>query len=185
MDKYIDHPEAFPDEVWYFNADVVIIQDKFPKSFAHYLVLPRDDTISWLHPYQALSDPQIVAFLAPYVDKTVAHVQRELGLADRSRVRTGCHAVPSERRLHVHVISDDLLGSGMETVHRYMVFATEFFVKFGEPPAHANITDELKRQLSENSYKDTPRCIHCGKVLDSGYDDLRAHLEYEYKKLQS
>ena len=35
------HPENHKNDILFFDDDLVVIQDKFPKAKMHYLVLPR------------------------------------------------------------------------------------------------------------------------------------------------
>lgn len=179
LDKYILRPDEHPQEVVFYNNDIVVVKDKIPKAQAHYLVMPRDEAISNLHPYEALSDPGIVGFLTPYVNRTVENAAAELGV-DKSRIWTGCHAVPSEKALHVHVISIDFVAEGLNSVHRYLVFTTDFFVRFGEMPKYNHLTEELGKQLREISYTNTPYCVHCGKAMGN-IQDIKAHLDTEYQ----
>lgn len=100
----------------------------------------------------------------------------------------GCHAIPSMKNLHIHVISKDFVSRHMETIHRYLVFTTPFFLKFNLEDLDNENTcldpmddPELRKVVNEKSYKDIPKCMTCGTILDGGIEQLKVHLEMEFK----
>ena len=53
----------------YHTPDFVIINDLFPKSSVHLLVLPRDPTKQFLHPFEAFEDAEFLARVRGEVEK--------------------------------------------------------------------------------------------------------------------
>ena len=41
------------------SDEFVFMNDKFPKSSVHLLLLPRDENIHKIHPWEALHDPEV------------------------------------------------------------------------------------------------------------------------------
>lgn len=208
LNKYVLNPQWYSNEVVYFDHHVVIAKDSRPKAKAHYLVMPRDPRISNLHPYQALSDESVVKMLEPYVQRARIYAANQLRILkhckgkeqvrklaqlsfpdngsscdelDLNYIWAGCHAIPSMAALHVHVISSDFVGDALENVHRYLVFTTPFFTRFGVPPEHSFMNDELRAIMYKASYDDVPICVHCGKVMKSDIKEIKAHLDIEFQ----
>ena len=134
-------PAAFQTRgaVLFFDDELVVARDAYPKSETHVLVLARDPRLA----------PGPVAMRstdAPLVRRMMrAGVERARTLAasasagdekdadasdekdERFRFRCGFHAAPSMRTAHMHVVSGDLRGSGMKTRRHWNSFATSFF----------------------------------------------------------
>ena len=65
LGAYIASPATFPkSRVLYYNEKFVVINDLYPKSSVHLLLLPRDPVKKALHPFEAFQD---TAFLADVV----------------------------------------------------------------------------------------------------------------------
>ena len=90
----------------------------------------------------------------------------------------GFHAVPSMSRLHCHVISSDLISTGLRTKTHYNSFTTRFFVplevvllelttvgKFNVP--HDKVNQLLKLDL---------KCHKCKRGMKN-MPTLKGHLE--------
>ncbi|OCK75642.1 histidine triad nucleotide-binding protein [Lepidopterella palustris CBS 459.81] len=80
LGAYIDSPETFPaSRVISYNKDFVVINDLYPKSSVHVLLLPREPAISALHPLTALTtNPAFLASVNAEVDKLKDLVASEL-----------------------------------------------------------------------------------------------------------
>ena len=62
LGAYTQSPESFPaSRVISYSDKFVTINDLYPKSSIHLLLLPRDTTKHLLHPFDALSDPVFLA----------------------------------------------------------------------------------------------------------------------------
>lgn len=79
LGAYITDPASFPPaRVISYNEQLVVINDMFPKSSVHLLLLPRDVTKLYLHPFSALSDPEFLAAVKSEVNKLRSIVASEL-----------------------------------------------------------------------------------------------------------
>lgn len=89
LGAYIAAPETYPASVViYYNADFVVIHDKFPKATVHTLLLPRSPKHTLLHPFEALQDVEFLEKVKEEVGKlkvlVAAELQRRLGSFSRS-----------------------------------------------------------------------------------------------------
>lgn len=60
LGAYTEHPDNFPREVIFKDDRFVAIQDRYPKSKVHTLLLPRGD-VNMLHPLEAFKDADFLA----------------------------------------------------------------------------------------------------------------------------
>src|SRR4051812_16810391 len=67
---YLQRPETFPStRVIYHNEHFVAVNDLYPKSSIHVLLLPRSPAHSAQHPFEALKDPVFLASVQKEVEK--------------------------------------------------------------------------------------------------------------------
>ena len=79
LGAYIASPEAFPtSRVVYHDDKFVVINDLYPKSSVHLLLLPRDPTKTRLHPFEAFEDSAFLADIQAEVKKLRVLVEKEL-----------------------------------------------------------------------------------------------------------
>ncbi|KAK4984139.1 aprataxin-like protein [Elasticomyces elasticus] len=176
---YTKDPTAFgPERVIYHNDRFVVINDLFPKSTVHTLILPRDTTKHVLHPFDAFEDPVFVAEVQEEVKRVRHLVAKELrrkhgkySATDQARfaamdqneppellpegrdwdkeIITGIHAVPSMNHLHVHVMSRDMSGEYMKRYNHYNSFTTPFLVDVNDFPL---ARDDVRRHPGREGY---------------------------------
>ncbi|KAM3442363.1 hypothetical protein NHJ13734_002380 [Beauveria thailandica] len=82
LGAYLADPSAFAASVVVaYDADFVVIRDKFPKATVHTLILPRSPAVNLQHPFDALADPALLAHVRAQVARTRAlvAVQRAAG----------------------------------------------------------------------------------------------------------
>ncbi|XP_066908658.1 aprataxin [Halyomorpha halys] len=119
-----DEPKAYV----HATDSVIVIKDKHPKAEMHFLVLPKKDI------------PSIKDVKAEDLD--LLKVMDEVGRFIASKYGGGkkfwfgYHAFQLQQRLHLHVLSYDLCGPGMNTVWNWNSFTTPFFLKSEEVIAH-------------------------------------------------
>lgn len=76
---YTHDPAAFPaSRVIYYDNDFVVINDLYPKSAVHTLLLPRSPTHSQQHPFEAFEDPEFLAKVQTEAAKLRKLVAKEL-----------------------------------------------------------------------------------------------------------
>ncbi|KAF2138863.1 uncharacterized protein K452DRAFT_276691 [Aplosporella prunicola CBS 121167] len=79
LGAYIAHPEAFgPERVISYTDDWVVINDMYPKSVIHLLLLPRDPAKTLLHPYDAFEDAKFLEACKAELEKVKQIVASEL-----------------------------------------------------------------------------------------------------------
>ncbi|KAL8859938.1 MAG: hypothetical protein Q9178_003486 [Gyalolechia marmorata] len=79
LGAYTAAPESFPaSRVISHNDDFVVINDLYPKSSIHLLLLPRRRDKQLLHPLEALQDPEFLSSIQQEVRKVRLMVAREL-----------------------------------------------------------------------------------------------------------
>lgn len=142
---YIDHPED--QDVLYYDSNVVIIQDGFPKALRHYLLIPRLKEISNVHPLDAFNKDykehtglELYNMMTKYVEKakTIMMDNLQIELAKFSTtelsdfksnfIQAGVHSIPSLKHLHIHVITKDFHSVRMKHKQHFNSFNTDFFV---------------------------------------------------------
>ncbi|OAA45134.1 aprataxin-like protein [Beauveria brongniartii RCEF 3172] len=89
LGAYLADPSAFAASVVVaYDADFVVIRDKFPKATVHTLILPRSPAVNLQHPFDALADPALLAHVRAQVARTralvAAELQRQLGRFSRT-----------------------------------------------------------------------------------------------------
>lgn len=210
LGAYIARPESYPaDMVIYHNKEFVAIHDMFPKSSLHLLLLPRDQTKTRLHPFDAFEDAEFLAKVKKEVrtlQKLAAGELRRMFGKDSAQERErqaalnahpppdelptgrdwekevmcGVHAVPSMNHLHVHVITVDRRSERLKHRKHYNSFATQFFVPIDDFPL---ASDDVRRNPTEEGYlRRDFVCWRCGKEFGNRFIQLKEHLEQEFEE---
>ncbi|KAI9789730.1 MAG: aprataxin-like protein [Piccolia ochrophora] len=208
LGAYLKDPTAFPPErVIYHNDKWVVINDLYPKSSIHLLLLPRDSAINKLHPFDALEDPEFLASAqaeVKYVKSLAAkELRRKFGTGSTQEkprldameanpppevlpdgrdwdkeVISGVHAVPSMNHLHIHVLSVDRVSECMKHTKHYNSFATPFLVDVKDFPLAA---DDVRRHPGRQGYLHQDlRCWKCGRDFGNRFAKLKTHLQEEF-----
>lgn len=211
LGAYIANPASYPSSRVITHSDAfVTIQDLYPKSSIHLLLLPRDPTKSLLHPFVALSDPEFCAQVQAEVRKLRILVAKELkrrfgaeSAAERKReealekeevevpegrdwsedVIAGIHAHPSMNHLHIHILSRDFHSDCMRHRKHYNSFHTPFLIDVDDFPL---AKDDRRRHPGREKYMDEAlRCWRCGKGFGKSFASLKRHLEDEFQEWKS
>ncbi|PSK41205.1 hypothetical protein C7M61_000880 [Candidozyma pseudohaemuli] len=164
LGKYITNPEQ--DLVAFHDDDYVIMKDGYPKALRHYLVLPRNESLTYKHPVDAMADSAVYYETEEYVEKTkdmiVADLVKEGYVEDspiakekfrNTFIRAGVHSVPSMAHLHIHVITQDFHLERMKNKKHYNSFTTLFFIDFLDLRP-ATPTDHLSPDSDADSHSD-------------------------------
>lgn len=204
---YTVDPASFPQSrVVYYNDKFTVINDMFPKSAIHLLILPRDPKINVLRPQEAFDDVQFLEDCRQEekkVRKIVAEeLRRRFGQFSRSEqariqamesedppdelppgrdwtksVKSGIHANPSMNHLHIHVLSVDHVSDPMKKTNHYLSFTTDFFVGLDQFP--------LPEDDHRRDYRHFPAdmlCWRCGKNFSNKITRLKEHLAEEFEE---
>ncbi|TKA74497.1 hypothetical protein B0A49_06568 [Cryomyces minteri] len=209
LGAYTADPAAFPpSRVVYHTETSVVINDLYPKSSVHLLLLPRSP-LNQLHPFDAFDDP---AFLASVLAETqrvrgllAAELRRRYGhvsALDRARtaaldadgpaaatlppgrdwaadIISGVHAHPSMAHLHVHVLSRDMHSPCMRHPRHYESFNTPFLVPVEDFPLAKH---DPRRHPGRSGFLDRDlQCWRCGRNFGRAFKRLKQHLEDEFE----
>lgn len=201
---YTVDPEAFPPtRVVYYNDKFVVINDLYPKSSVHLLILPRNPILNIQRPDIAFDNPKFLADCREEEKKVRKIVASELrrrygkySAQDQPRIQalesddppeklpagrdwtkdvmSGIHANPSMSHLHIHVLSKDMVSEPMKRKNHYLSFTTDFLVGLEHFPL---AKDDYRRK-----YKNFPEdmlCWRCGQNFQNEMTKLKEHLEHE------
>eukprot|EP00118_Oscarella_pearsei_P026602 m.310154 g.310154 ORF g.310154 m.310154 type:complete len:215 (+) comp49858_c0_seq1:21-665(+) len=146
---------------------IVVIKDGYPKARFHFLILARQD-IDGL----AMATREHVPLLEHMhakADELVSRfaVREEENGRRRPVFRIGYHAVPSMRRLHLHVVSQDFDSPCLKHKKHWNSFTSDFFMD------SIDVIDVLKREgrvkIDQSYYegllKGPLKCHRCGLAL--------------------
>lgn len=121
-----------PESIVKKSKQVVVIKDKYPKAKIHYLVLPEAD----INSIYALNKSHVE--LLEEFGKIFEEIEKD----EKLPIKAGFHAVPSMQRLHMHIISTDMVSPCLKTKLHWNSFTTEFFRPY------ADVLEELKEKGS-------------------------------------
>ncbi|EPY51229.1 aprataxin [Schizosaccharomyces cryophilus OY26] len=187
---YIEHPQAHSN-VLYYDEDFVFIRDKYPKSKMHLLLMPRDPSLTLVHPLEILAKHREL------VEKLVSMVFRKLpdlimrearnslfSNSDLSSkvssktlwdfIKIGFHAGPSMNNLHLHVMTRDHVSPSLKHNAHYISFNSPFFVNIDTPIAHLPVRGSLSYLFQQDVC-----CYRCGKSFGRQFSKLKVHLSEE------
>lgn len=181
---YIKTPEKYPNVVLFYDENVVIIKDAFPKSKVHLLILPRNAQLTNMKPQIAFTDIKNRTMIAGYIEQA-----KELGgkIFNKEWRRIDghqedipfivcCHAIPSLNNLHIHVLTEDMCGSNMKNKKHYNSFNTRFAIKMSEFPLK-----EHEEERSESLLKQ--RMIYKGVDYGGSFKKLKEMLTFDFESV--
>lgn len=154
------------------DEDMVIIRDKFPKARHHYLVLCRRDI-------QGLTDVtrDDIPLVESMLEKGKRLVEKIKENEEEARFRLGYHALPSMRRLHMHIISQDFDSPYLKHKKHWNSFTSAFFMDavdvIAELKEKGSVT--IDKGLYEGILKEPLKCHHC-KQLQPTMPKLKDHI---------
>lgn len=209
LGAYLEAPQSFPpSRVIYYTEKWVVINDMYPKSSVHVLLLPRDPSKNLLHAFDAFEDPVFLADVQAEVKKIRILVAKELrrkygksSAQEKARekamvadpppdelpagrdweedVISGIHARPSMNHLHIHVLSVDRVNDCMRHGRHYNSFATPFLVDVEDFPLAKN---DVRRHPGTEGYLDSNlKCWRCGREFGNHFARLKQHLAEEFQ----
>ena len=207
---YMQNPANFPSSrVIYHNENFVAINDAYPKATVHTLLLPRNESKTLLHPFDALSDPEFLTTvraeaeaLKVLVASELRHLLGKHSASEQARIeamsadpppdtlplgrdwtkeiRVGVHAGPSMNHLHVHVMSRDMHSECLKHRKHYNSFNTPFFVPLDDFPLKEE--DERWGWGRMHYMKRGFVCWKCGAEFGNRFQLLKGHLEEEFSR---
>jgi aprataxin len=210
LGAYLKDPGSYnKNTVLYYNADFAAINDLFPKSSVHTLLLPRNDDRNLKHPFDAFEDAAFLESVKVEVEKLKGHVAEELrrrygrfSAQERERelamdadpppdelpagrdwlksVKSGVHAHPSMNHLHVHVMSVDRISECLTNKTHYNSFNTPFLVNVDDFPL-AQDDDRRKDGPLREWLKGDMQCWRCGRDFGNKFVNMKEHLLEEFE----
>ncbi|KAH9630440.1 hypothetical protein HF086_016978 [Spodoptera exigua] len=162
-----------PESIVKKSKQVVVIKDKYPKAKIHFLVLPEAD----INSIYAL-DKSHIGILEEF-GKIFEEIKKE----EKAPLKAGFHAVPSMQRLHMHIISTDMVSPCLKTKQHWNSFTTKFFRPYTE------VLEELKEkgcvtkmtpELIQSCKSSALQCNQCSykpKTMPQLKEHLLTHLE--------
>jgi aprataxin len=192
--KYTTHPERYPDTVLYYDEQVSIIYDAFPKSCVHLLILPRDAELTKMTPIEAFDDAKRRDSMNDAINRATELVRDKFHKKWRSKssncdddddnddevsILVCCHAVPSLSNLHIHVMTTDFHSSRLKNKKHFNSFATSFAIKFEEFPLQK---EDLRRdsRYAESLLKKNMEWM--GESYGGSFKKLKSDIDAEFTK---
>ena len=160
---YADTPERLPGAVLHQDESCVLVEDRFPKAKHHVLVISRLPRLQGPLDLKGPEDAPLVRHMLEVGRRWAA--EHGGGAA----FRFGFHSVPSMRRLHLHVISQDLDSPRLKTTVHWNSFTTAFFVDAEGVVSELQAGRALQYDVAEREalLKEPMRCHRCGAAAAS------------------
>lgn len=176
---------AMEDPLQVYEEDelTVTLYDGFPKARYHFLVVPKENINSI-----AELLPGHLPLLKRMHENAEKLVQKIQSIEPGVIFRQGYHAVPSMKRLHLHVVSQDFDSFRMKKKHHWNTFNTEYFVDSDvvmttlEQAGKVEVVDNMYESLLELRM----RCNFCNSLFDDIHSlkkHIRSHDSEQDKKL--
>jgi aprataxin len=210
LGAYIVDPASYPpSRVISMSHDFVAINDLYPKSTVHTLLLPRDLSRSLLHPFDAFDDPKFLASVQNEVLNLRKLVAKELerrygkeSQADAKRqailngdIEPEGNELPVGRNWDAEVITGIHAHPSMNHLHVH-VLSRDMFSESLRHRKHYNSfntpflvdvadfplgKDDPRRHPGREGYMDRDLvCWRCGKNFGNKFKSLKEHLAEEF-----
>ncbi|EFA77384.1 histidine triad family protein [Heterostelium album PN500] len=158
---YCKSPEDHKDSVVYYDDQIVIIRDYYPKAKHHYLVMPRR-IIPSINDLK-ITDIELLEYMN---EKSISYIHQTLK-CDLSMFMLGFHAIPSMKQLHMHIISKDFDSPSLKKKEHWVSFTTDFFIPY--PSLYNNLKFNQKIIIDKEKYlalkSDPIKCPKCSNVF--------------------
>ncbi|VVD03177.1 unnamed protein product [Leptidea sinapis] len=158
-----------PSSVYKETDKVVVIKDKYPKAKVHYLVLPRDNINSIYN-----LDKSHILLLEEF-GKVFHDIQEEHSDLE---LKAGFHSIPSMQRMHMHIISKDMISACLKTKIHWNSFTTSFFLPYKDVLRSLKDNGHVEKISTEKhkTLMSTPlKCNQC-EFVPKNMPDLKKHL---------
>lgn len=165
-----------PEQIYEEDHLTVTLFDAFPKARYHYLVVPKQD----IHSVKELTRENLE--LLKHIHKVAENlIERVCRKEPNTTFRFGYHAVPSLKRLHLHIISQDFDSPKLKTQHHWNTFNTEYFMDSSK--VIKDIERDGKIEIDDKAYeallKLQMKCNACSERF-SDVCQLKSHLCEHY-----
>ena len=167
-----------PEQVFEEDHLTVTLKDGFPKARYHYLIVPKENlsSVSELCPKHL----PLLRHIQHQAEDLISRIhKKEPGL----QFRFGYHAVPSMRRLHLHIVSQDFDSPRMRTKHHWNTFNTDYFMD--SPKVIERLESHGQMDLDEEHYEGLlqlpMKCNWCSETFED-ITKLKSHRTQHKKK---
>ncbi|OWA54863.1 putative Aprataxin [Hypsibius exemplaris] len=159
------------------DDQITIIRDKFPKARFHYLALAK----SPIDDLEQLTSAH-VSLLEHLIEEAHAFVESNVAAKTKNPVRLGFHQVPSMKRLHLHIISQDFDSACLKHKKHWNSFTTPFFMDAEKVLTTLKEKGKvaLDKSRAEELLKDPLRCHVCKESLAT-IPKLKDHIKMHDK----
>ena len=212
LGAYIASPEAFPpSRVVYHSEKFVVVNDLYPKSSVHLLLLPREPAKTLLHPFEAFEDAAFLADVQAEVKKLRGLVEKELRrrfgrFSEKDKVREAAmdaEPMPAEEDLPPgrdwgkEVVSGIHAHPSMNHLHIHIISVdrvnecmrhrkhyNSFATPFFVPVEDFPMSSEDRRRHPgrEGYLQSDMVCWRCHKNFRNKFARLKEHLAEEFEK---
>ena len=206
---YTEDPSKYPQSrVVYYDDNFVVINDLFPKSVVHMLILPRDKNKNIMHPTDAFDDPNFLALCREEEKKVraiaAAELQRRLGqysAQDRARLNAMDEDEPPEeavlpagRNWDREIITGIHANPSMNHLHIHVLSKDLHSEKMKKSNHYQSFTTDFFVRMDQfplaiddhrRDYRYFPEdlmCWRCGKGFRRKFTELKKHLDEEFER---
>eukprot|EP00056_Hartaetosiga_gracilis_P007717 m.111517 g.111517 ORF g.111517 m.111517 type:complete len:497 (-) comp12764_c8_seq3:1600-3090(-) len=168
----VEHPERHTQEIVHKDENVIIINDKYPKARYHFLVMPTVVIEDIYH-----LTPDHLHIIKELQISAMKFGQKLMENKKDITFRTGFHAIPSMRQLHLHLISQDFDSVCLKNKKHWNSFNTEYFVS--PKKIHHMLRKYKKVHFDETKYREVlkrPLQCHLCKETHRTIPSLKQHL---------
>lgn len=212
LGAYTNNPSGFPQSrVIYYNEDFVAINDLYPKSSVHALLLPRS-VRNLFHPFEAFEDLELLGSVRQEVKKLRTFVAKELRRKygqfsakeqARERALNGEDEIPDGQDLPLgrdwekDVMAGVHAHPSMSHLHVHIISVDRYseclrhrkhYNSFATPffvpiDDFPLAKDDVRRHPGRQGYlNQSLKCWRCGKEFGQSFSKLKVHLAEEFEK---
>ena len=170
------HGMSDPKQVFEEDDLTVTLKDAFPKARYHFLVVPRED----IHSVKELTrdNLKLLKHIHKVAESLIERVRRK---EPNIQFRFGYHAVPSLKRLHLHIVSQDFDSPKLRTQRHWNTFNTEYFMD--SSMVIMEIENDGKIEVDDEKYEALltlrMKCNACSEKFSDIFQ-LKGHLQEHY-----
>lgn len=210
LGAYTDDPTKYPQSRFvYFNEDFVVINDLYPKSVVHMLILARDKRKNTMHPTAAFDDPKFLALCRQEEKKVrkiaASELQRQLGrysASDHARIEAmeadeppaDEDALPAGRDWDREIMTGIHANPSMNHLHIHVLSRDLHSDRMKKWNHYQSFTTDFFVRMDEfplamddhrRHYRHFPQdmvCWKCGKSFGRKFAELKRHLNEEFER---
>jgi aprataxin len=158
---------------FYVDNKIAVVYDPYAKAKVHLLCIMRSNIDG---PTNLKAEHvELLEHAHEIASRIVPHLKKQLPTLD---FQIGYHAIPSMKRLHFHIISNDFISVSIKNKKHWNSFTTEFFLScdhiLNELKTKGKITIDKKKY--EEILKKDLQCHRC-HIPQKNIPKLKEHIE--------